>query len=55
MDCFKKKKVFFVLLLKDEAELKHMGSRLVKLTVCSVVGFSLSFISVCDVLKCIVF
>lgn len=47
--------MFFVLLLKDEAELKHMGSSLVKLTVDSVVGFFLSVINVCDVLKCILF
>lgn len=52
---FKKKKAFFVLLLKDEAELKHMGSGFVKLTDPSVFGFSLSLISVRDVLKRIIF
>lgn len=47
--------MFFVLLLKDEAELKHMGSGLVKLIVPSVFGFSLRFVSVRDVLKCVIF
>lgn len=46
MDCFKIKKAFFVLSLPDDAELKHMGPRLIELTVQAVVGFSLSFVGV---------
>lgn len=41
MDCFKGKKVFFVL-LEDEAELQHMGSRLAKPAVHARVAFPLA-------------
>lgn len=41
MDCFKRKKVLFVL-LEDEAGLKHMGSRLAKPAVHAWVAFPLA-------------